>query len=101
MAKADAPTVNVSLPGVEAWLQLPTMAEGRLRELLQEVAGARGGSAEAPPVWVVGGEMIAAGPDVPLLEGAMDVGLEAVGSEMCERAVTAGRCHAIRDARLC
>ena len=100
LAKADAPPVNVSLPGVGAWLLLPIVAEGRLREILQEVAGARGGS-EAPPAWVVGGEMIAAGPDVLLLEGAMDVGLEAEGSDLFERAVTAGRCHAIRDARLC
>ena len=45
--------------------------------------------------------MTAAGPDVQHIEGIMDVGLEAEGSDLFERAVTAGRCHAIRDARLC
>ena len=134
LTKSDAPTVNVSLPGVAAWLLLPTIAEGSLRELLlRKAAGTRGGSSEAASGSTEGGdpwedrkgrggagrkgeaaqragiflpgsltysEMVAAGSDVLLLEGAMDVGLETVGSDLFERAVTAGRCHVIRDARL-
>ena len=106
MAAADAPVVNVSLPSVEAWLMLPTMAEAKLRELLQGTAGAResgagAGGAAPPPTWVVGGDMIAAGPDVLLLEGPLDVSLDAVGSDLFEKTLKERQCHAIRDARLC
>ena len=104
MAAADVPVVNVSLPSVEAWLLLPTMAEAKLRELLQ-AAGARdsgaGGGGAAPPTWVVGSDMIAAGPDVLLIEGPLDVGLDAAGSDLFEKTLKERQCHAIRDARLC
>ena len=106
VAAADAPVVNVSLPSVEAWLLLPIVAEAKLRQLLQGAAWATesvvvAGGAARPPTWVVGSDVIAAGPDVLLLEGPLDVDLDAAGSDLFEKMLKERQCHAIRDARLC
>jgi hypothetical protein len=101
----DAKERVVALPGVNATLSLPSLSEAKLRDLLTRML------ADPPPTsaggqessWVAGGDMIASGPDVLLVEDAVDVVLEegSKGMELFEKLVKEGECHALKDKQLC
>ncbi len=102
LPETDAPRIVVSLLGLNASLGLPSIKEARLREIMlqfhHDTSGTSGSEWEDAEA-----RNVAAGPDVLLLEGPVDVELDPKGKgfRIFESSMENGRCNALRDENSC
>lgn len=102
----DAPYANVHLPNINASLTLPSLSEVKLRGIISSMvvddpAAVKPSDGNSP--WEGGAGMIAAGPDILLLEAPLDVILMGKSLEAFHEVSTKtlAQCFARKDAIFC
>lgn len=98
LKESDGPTVNVRLPLANVSLMMPLVTEVKLRDVISAMA-AKSALPESASPWEFGMGMIAAGPDILLLEAPLDVTLMGKSLEAFEQLTTGGvnDCRAFKD----
>lgn len=96
LTESDCPTVTVHLPLANVSLVMPLVTELKLREIVLWMAALKMHKADSP--WEAGAGMIAAGPDVLLLEAPLDVTLMGKSLEAFKHlTLVANDCRAFKD----